>query len=445
MKISIVGTGYVGLVSGVCLASQGHEVICVDTDQQKLAKINAGQPPIFEQGLETLLQSVVGSKLSATDDLAAAVKATDVTMIAVGTPFDGKHIDLTYIQQAARQIGAALAQKDSYHLVVVKSTVVPGTTDGMVLTTLQQCSDRQAGPDFGVGMNPEFLTEGVAIRDFLNPDRIIIGGIDQRSQQTLRQMYACFPDVPVMETNTRTAELIKYASNALLATMISFSNEIANLSVALGGIDCIEVMKGLHSSEYLTFRQNGKPMPAKITSFLNPGCGFGGSCLPKDVKALVAQGQQHGLAMNLLDQVIQINQGQPDRMIEILMRHIPKLPGQTIGLLGLAFKEGTDDMRESPAIPIAQALLQRGATVLGYDPIAIQEARHRMPKGTIFATELEQVIQAADALMLITRWDEFRNLPQILKDLGRPDLLLIDGRRLIDKYAVENYDGIGLS
>ncbi len=445
MKISIVGTGYVGLVSGVCLASKGHDVICVDVDQQKVAKINAGQPPIFEEGLEALLQSVIGRKLSATVDLASAVKATEVTLIAVGTPFDGNHIDLTFIEQACRQIGAAIAQQEKYHLVVVKSTVVPGTTDGIVLTTLQQCSGRKAGRDFGVGMNPEFLAEGVAIRDFMNPDRIIIGGIDQRSQQTLRQVYACFPDVPVMETNTRTAEMIKYASNSLLATLISFSNELANLSVTLGGIDCTEVMKGVHLSEYLSIRQNGKSIPAKITSFLNPGCGFGGSCLPKDVKALVAQGRQHGQPMNLLDQVIKINQGQPERMIEILMRHMPELQGRTIGILGLAFKEGTDDMRESPAIPIAKALLQRGACVLGYDPIAMNEARHRMPEGTIFATDLDQVIQDADAMMLITRWDEFRNLPQILQDLGRPDLLLIDGRRLIDKQAVENYDGIGLS
>jgi UDPglucose 6-dehydrogenase/GDP-mannose 6-dehydrogenase len=445
MKISVVGTGYVGLVSGVCLAEKGHEVICVDVDQQKVARINAGDPPIFEEGLEPLLKKVIGNQLSATDDLAAAVRATDVTLIAVGTPFDGQTIDLSYIRQASREIGEALADKASYHLVVVKSTVVPGTTDGAVLETVEEASGKKAGVDFGIGMNPEFLTEGVAIRDFMNPDRIVVGGIDERSRKKLREIYAGFEDVPILETNTRTAELIKYASNALLATMISFSNEIANLATSIGGIDSAEVMRGVHLSEYLSTRSDGKRVKAKISSFLNAGCGFGGSCLPKDVKALVAQGQHQGLPMNLLDNVIKVNEAQPERMVEILAGHMPDLNGRTIGILGLAFKEGTDDMRESPAIPVARSLLKRGAQVLGYDPIAMEEARRSMPEGTHYARDLDEVVQRADALLLITRWDEFQDLPTTMANLDRRDLLLVDGRRFIDKQAVENYDGIGLS
>lgn len=444
MKISIIGTGYVGLVSGVCLAYKGHDVTCVDVDPKKIAMIRRGQPPIYEEGLEALLEQVNGSSFSVTDDIEHAVLDTDLTMIAVGTPFDGKRIDLAFINTAAEQIGKALLQKDNYHVVVVKSTVIPGTTDGVVLATLEEYSGKTAGKDFGLGMNPEFLTEGVAIRDFMSPDRIVVGGIDKRSRDTLREVYAGFPDVPVVETNTRTAELIKYASNALLATMISFSNELAALASSVGDIDCSEVMHGLHLSEYLTFSDQGTLRKAKITSFLNPGCGFGGSCLPKDVKALVAQGQAYGLSMGLLEQVIRVNQEQPRQMLELLKRHQPELSGRTIGILGLSFKEGTDDMRESPAISIIDRLIAEDARIVAYDPIAIPVARNMLPAAVRYANGLKDVIRSADALLLITRWEEFLEVPELLKKLGRDDLLIVDGRRFIDRQAVRNYEGIGL-
>jgi UDPglucose 6-dehydrogenase/GDP-mannose 6-dehydrogenase len=295
MKLSIIGAGYVGLVSGACFAEVGHDVTCVDVDQDKIDRINRGEAPIHEEGLDALLRRHVGTRLSATRGLVAAVRDSEMTFIAVGTPFDGKRIDLRYVKQAAREIGAALRGRGRYHVVVVKSTVVPGTTDEVVLPTLEEASGSRAGVDFGVGMNPEFLTEGVAVRDFMEPDRIVIGGMDERSVDALARAYEPFRDVPVLRTNNKTAEMIKYTSNAVLATLISFSNEVGNLCARLGGVDVAEVMQGVHMARYFTTPlADGARVTAPITAFLEAGCGFGGSCLPKDVKALVAHGEAAG-------------------------------------------------------------------------------------------------------------------------------------------------------
>ncbi len=294
MRVSIIGTGYVGLVTGACLAEKGHQVTCVDIDQRRVDALNRAESPIFEAGLDELLRAHVGGRLRATTDLTQAVLDSELTLVAVGTPFDGREIDLTAVSGATRQVGEALKLKASYHVVVIKSTVVPGTTDGHVLPILEDASGKKAGAGFGVAMNPEFLSEGEAVRDFLFPDRIVLGGIDERSIDALARLYEPFDDVPRIRTNTRTAEMIKYASNALLATLISFSNELANLGAALGGIDSVDVMRGVHLSQYFRGR-NADGLPP-ITSFLAAGCGYGGSCLPKDVSALVAHAAQvrHG-------------------------------------------------------------------------------------------------------------------------------------------------------
>ena len=332
MKISIIGTGYVGLVTGACLAEKGHQVTCVDINPDRVAALNRAEAPIYEAGLEDLLRKHVGKGLSATTDLASAVLNTELTLIAVGTPFNGKEIDLTAVLGATKQIGAALKQKSSYHLVVVKSTVVPGTTDQHVLPALETSSGKKAGADFGVGMNPEFLSEGEAVNDFLCPDRIVLGGIDQRSTDVLAELYEPFPaDVPRLRTNTRTAEMIKYASNSLLATLISFSNELANLGSALGGIDTVEVMRGVHLSMY--FRSRNKDGLPPITSFLKAGCGFGGSCLPKDVSALIAHGHKAATSMRMLESVIRINEEQPKRTVALLRKHWASLKGIRVAVL----------------------------------------------------------------------------------------------------------------
>lgn len=442
-RISVIGTGYVGLVSGVCFAELGHHCVCVDIDAAKVERINRGEAPIHENDLEPILKRHIGQRLSATTDLRSAVHASEITFIAVGTPFDGERIDLRYIREAARQIGAALRDKDEYHVVVVKSTVVPGTTDEVVLRELESASGKRAGPDFGVGMNPEFLTEGVAVADFMRPDRIVIGGIDEASVSAQRRVYAMFAQTPVLATNNKTAEMIKYASNSVLATMISFSNEIANLCSALGGVDAAEVMHGVHLARYFTTTlEDGRRVKAPISSFLWAGCGYGGSCLPKDTKALSAHGAAHGIAMPLLDAVIRTNQGQPGRMIALLEKHFPSLRGVRVALLGLAFKEDTDDMRESPAIPIARLLLERGAYVVAYDPIATHAARTVLPAGIRYTERLDQALADVDAALLITRWAEFSRLPELLAKRAHAPLL-IDGRRLIDPHRVPKYEGIG--
>lgn len=446
MKIAIVGAGYVGLVSGACFAEVGHEVTCVDIDAAKVHQINSGVAPIFEVGLGDLLRRHVGKNFKATCDLAGAVQAAEATFIAVGTPFDGTNIDLTYIRAVAREIGGALAGIAPYHTVVVKSTVVPGTTDGVVRPLLEESSGKRAGIDFGVGMNPEFLTEGTAVDDFMKPDRIVVGGMDERTVEVLAGIYAAFSAVPILRTNNKTAEMIKYTSNAVLATLISFSNEIGNLCARLGDIDVVEVMKGVHAARYFTTSVNGgEPATAPITSFLYAGCGFGGSCLPKDVKALVAQGEGLGVRMPLLKAVLDINRDQPNRVIEIAESRFRSLAGRRVSILGLAFKPDTDDTRESPAIPIINALLERGAEVSAYDPIATQAARKVLPQGYVrFVLDLPSALADADAVIIVTSWAEFLRVPEILATMESPPFV-IDGRRMLDRRKVADYAGIGLA
>jgi len=445
MKIAVAGTGYVGLVSGVCLAAKGHEVICVDLDQAKVDKINRGEPPIYEEGLEDLLKANIGTRLRASTDLHAAVLESDVSLIAVGTPFDGSSIDVSYIRQVSREIGAALRERDDYHMVVVKSTVVPGTTDEVVLPILESESNKKAGVQFGVGMNPEFLREGDAISDFMNPDRIVVGGIDEKARDTLAALYAPFEGVDVIRTNPKTAEMIKYASNSLLATLISFSNEVGNLCASIGDIDALEVMRGVHlDKRFSPILEDGTRIFPSSNSYLEAGCGFGGSCFPKDVKALIAHGEKHGSKMELLSSVIAVNADQPARMLELLGRHIANRKGVKIAVLGLAFKPGTDDMRESPAIPVVNALAAEGAILSAFDPIASEEAKHEFSDVEMrYCDSVEEAVEGVEAVLIMTRWDEIKALPDLLKASATPPVV-IDGRRMLDKHSVDRYEGIGL-
>lgn len=445
MKVSVIGTGYVGLVSGVCLAERGHQVVCVDVDQRKIDKINQAMPPIYEQGLEELLKKNIHVNLQATTELHKSVLETDLSLIAVGTPFDGKRIDLRYIQEVSRQIGKALKDKPTYHLVVVKSTVVPGTTDEVVLPILEEASGKKAGVDFGVGMNPEFLREGEAIQDFMYPDRIVLGGMDEKSTSVLEQLYSVFSGVEQLKTNNKTAEMIKYTANSLLATMISFANEIGNLCAAIGGIDVVEGMKGVHLDKRLSpIMPSGQRIVPSFTTYLEAGCGFGGSCFPKDVKALKAYGVKAGSPMRILEAVIAVNTEQPNQVLSRLEKHFPQLEGVRVAVLGLAFKPGTDDMRESPAIPIIKALMMQGAEIKAYDPIAKHEAQQLFGNDTIvFCNDLTQAIDNVQAILLLTCWKEFKRVPELLKHLDSQPLV-IDGRRMLDKRSVAKYEGIGL-
>jgi UDPglucose 6-dehydrogenase len=445
MKVSIIGAGYVGLVSGACLADLGHHVWLVDADAAKVDAIGRGVLPIHEIGLDELLQRNIGKRLFATTDLPAAVAETEITLLAVGTPSKESEIDLSFVRAASEQVGAALRSKATYHLVAVKSTVVPGTTDRVVRPILEQSSGKQAGENFGVGMNPEFLTEGQAVADFLQPDRIVLGGMDGRTIETLAKLYAAFPDTDVLRTNNATAEMIKYASNVLLATTISLSNELANLCSAIGGIDAMQVMRGVHLSHYLSPKtKDGSHSTAPLASFFSPGCGYGGSCLPKDVQALATHGNKHGVRMSMLEAVIETNANQPQQVVELARRHFPSLRGVRMSVLGLAFKPGTDDVRNSPAVPIIYRLAEEGAAIRAFDPIVNGQFANLVRGIPVqFCADLPAAVQDCDAVVIVTRWPQFEDVPQLIGKLAKPPLV-IDGRRMLDPTSVPRYEGIGL-
>jgi UDPglucose 6-dehydrogenase/GDP-mannose 6-dehydrogenase len=311
-----------------------------------------------------------------------------------------------------------------------------------VLPALEVASGKKAGRDFGVGMNPEFLSEGEAVNDFMFPDRIVLGGIDARTIDVLDAVYQPFGDAPRLRTNPGTAEMIKYASNSLLATLVSFSNELANLGAALGNIDTVEVMRGVHLSMY--FRSRNKEGLPPITSFLKAGCGFGGSCLPKDVSALIAHGKKAGTSMRVLDAVLQTNIEQPRKTVALLQKHWASLKGVPVTVLGLAFKPETSDVRESPAFPIMRELLRLGVRLKAYDPVALEEARKAFPDpGVQYCPNLEEALQEAAAVVVVTPWKEFEQVPKRIQD-RKPAVVFVDGRRVFDKRSLAKYEGIGL-
>ncbi|MEE9415507.1 MAG: UDP-glucose/GDP-mannose dehydrogenase family protein [Acidimicrobiales bacterium] len=442
MKISVVGTGYVGLVSGACLAAKGHNVTCVDIDPQRVIDINNGIPPIHEDGLPELMEEHVGTRLIASGDLRDAVLNSSASLIAVGTPYKGDEIDLQFIRAVATQIGEVLADKDDYHVVIVKSTVVPGTTEDVVLPLLEEASGKTAGVDFGVGMNPEFLREGVAIADFMNPDRIVLGGIDERTIAVMAEIYEPFESADKMSTTPRTAEMIKYTANSLLATLISFANEIGNISAKVG-VDVVDVMKGVHlDHRFNPILDDGSRLNPSFLTYVMAGPGFGGSCFPKDVKALVAHGKSTGHFPNVLDAVIDVNERQPVRMVELLQEHVPDLNGARLTVLGCAFKPGTDDVRESPSLPIIRQLVDAGAIVTVHDPIALEGIRPDFGDEISYTTDLDEALANSDGVLVVTTWPEYGVLPAKLADVS-PQPPVVDGRRMFEPTDFETYAAIG--
>ena len=406
MRISIIGTGYVGSVTGVCFADMGHQVFFVDIDQQKLDSIQSGKSHFFEPGLDNLLVKN-RQKISTTTDISEAVNHTDLTMICVGTPQnpDGSS-NLRFIIDAAHSMGNALGRHQKYHTVIVKSTVLPGTTTDVVQPVLEQESGKKAMADFGIGANPEFLKEGSAVDDFFHSDRIVIGTNDAKTKNTLEKLYKPL-HAPIFATDIKTAEMIKYVSNAFLATKISFANEIGNLC-KLNGIDAYEVFRGVG-------------MDSRINPhFFRSGIGFGGSCFPKDIHALISFAGSLGIDAKILKAVRETNDDQPKKLIALLKKHLD-IKGKTIGILGLAFKPDTDDIRESRAIPVVRALIEEGANVIAYDPMAMQGFKKIFPQIS-FARSSKEVLET-DALMIITEWKEFL-------DLDYTGKIVIDGRKV---------------
>lgn len=412
-----MGTGYVGLVTGLCFAELGHDVTCMDVVEEKVASINRGVNPIYEEGLDDLLERHLNGRFRASTDL-SLVRGTDVTFICVGTPSreDGS-LDLTYLEKASRELGAILVEKGGHHLVVVKSTVMPGTTEHVVIPILERSSGMTVGMDLGVAMNPEFLREGTAIQDFMEPDRVVIGASDGRSKDILGEIYKGF-ECPVLEVGISAAEMIKVASNAFLATKISFINEIGNLCKDMG-IDVREVATGMGHDSRISPR------------FLRAGCGFGGSCFPKDVRGLAAESRRRGMEPVMLEALLRVNELQPERLVKLLERRID-IRDARISVMGLAFKPDTDDIRESRAIPLVGLLLEKGAEVHCYDPKAMENFRSIFPQLAYHRSPVE-CIESSDAVIIVTEWPEFSD-PSLYEDR-----LVIDGRGVV---KTVNYDGI---
>ena len=433
MLITIIGTGYVGLVTGVCMAARGHHVTCVDTQPARIDVLRDGHAPFFEPGLDDMLAGVIKSgTFSATTDTAAATRTAEIIMVTVGTPSVDGAIDLSSLGGALDDVGAAIASNDRYTVVVIKSTVVPTTTDTFALGRLERASGKRAGKDFGLTMNPEFLREGSAIADFNNPDRIVIGEYDSRSGDTLAEAYSTY-DCPKVRTSLRNAELIKYSSNALLATLVSFSNEIATICEGVDGLDVEAVMDGLHLDRRLSPVVADKRISPGILAYLRAGSGFGGSCLPKDVSALQTFARANGIAMPLLDAALAVNAARAHQIVAIIESELGKIDNKTIALLGLAFKAGTDDLRDSASLRIAALLLDAGATVRAYDPVAMSYAHNSIDSRIVVADSGNDMFEQADAVVLMTAWPEFEqwNFDELTQSMKTK--VIIDGRNALRK------------
>jgi UDPglucose 6-dehydrogenase len=431
MRIAMIGTGYVGLVSGACFADFGHRVCCVDKDSAKIDGLNAGQMPIWEPGLEALVKAnAERGRLTFTTDVAAAVKDAEAVFIAVGTPArrgDG-HADLTFVFEAIRELARMIRPGA---VVVTKSTVPVGTGD-----RIEQIFHEEGVTDVSVASNPEFLREGAAIADFKHPDRIVVGAEDERAQDVLREIYRplFLNRAPILITTRRTAELTKYAANAFLAVKISFINEIADLCEAVDA-DVQDVARGIGLDNRIG------------PKFLHAGPGYGGSCFPKDTVALLQTAELAGVEQQIVRTTVAVNDQRKARMVDRVARALGgEVKGKRVGVLGLAFKPNTDDMREAPSIPIVKALVERGAEVSAYDPVARQQAELVL-SGVEFADDAYAAADGADALVIVTEWDEFRALDLDRVAASLRGKILIDLRNVYDRSEAEaaglTYYGIG--
>jgi UDPglucose 6-dehydrogenase len=420
MRITVIGTGYVGLVSGACFAEFGNSVICVDNDAEKIAKINQGEMPIYEPGLEALVaKNVLQGRLEFTTDIKSAIEKSLVVMLAVGTPSTDEGLpDLSHIETVAIEIARAL---NGYKVIVTKSTVPVGAA---VYIKKIIDENKQSDFKFSIASNPEFLREGAAINDFMRPDRVVLGCTDEEAVAVMKDLYRplYLMETPFVITNSESAEMIKYASNAFLATKISFINEIANLCDKMGA-DVRDVAKGMGMDKRIGSR------------FLHPGPGFGGSCFPKDVRALSAFAKQVNYEMKLTDAVLEVNKAQTAATIERIKQVVPELEGRTIAVLGLSFKPDTDDMREAPALKIIEDLFAAGAKVRAYDPAAMKRAEQHLPDVTYCEDEYDAA-SGSDALVVVTEWNQFRslNLERLKSVMSKSNI--VDLRNIYEPKAI---------
>ncbi|MFH5801511.1 UDP-glucose 6-dehydrogenase AglM [Haladaptatus sp. CMAA 1911] len=428
MELSIVGSGYVGTTVATCFADLGHLVTNIDIDENIVEQLNDGQAPIHEPGLDALVAKHGGTRLKATTDY-DAIRETDMTFLALPTPSrpDGS-IDTSIIEAGARSLGEALTSKEDYHLVVVKSTVVPGTTEEVLGTIIEDASNMTLREDFDVAMNPEFLREGSAVEDFLGPDKVVLGTENDRANERLSSVFEPLVNSSapaVVETGIREAEMIKYANNAFLATKVSLVNELGNICKVYE-VDAYEVMDAIGLDDRIGER------------FLRSGVGWGGSCFPKDTAALVAAAHNRGYEPSLIEAAIEVNEKQPQRLLALLENHV-HLDAKRIAVLGLAFKPGTDDVRNSRAIPIIDELQNRGATVVAYDPVATENMREHFPD-IVYTESATAALDDADGVLVVTDWDEFAALDDEFELMTDP--VVVDGRRIIERRDGITYDGL---
>ena len=426
MNISIVGTGYVGLVSGACFAEMGIDVTCVDIDEKKIGRLLSGEVPIYEPGLDDLVRrNVEAGRLHFTTDLSSCLDQVEVVFSAVGTPPDEDgSADLRYVLEVARTFGRNI---NKYTILVTKSTVPVGTSKKVKAVIQEELDRRGVQIPFEVASNPEFLKEGAAIKDFMSPDRIVVGTESERAQRLLSRLYRPFlvNNFRIYFMDIPSAEMTKYAANAMLATRISFMNDIANLCDKVGA-DIDMVRKGIGTD-------------ARIgNKFLYAGCGYGGSCFPKDVRALARTGREYGSPMRIIEAVEAVNERQKEIVVRKLASELGDLRGRTVALWGLAFKPETDDMREAPALVIIDKLLEAGATVRAFDPIAMDEARRKIGDRVVYCRNIYEAAEGADAIALVTEWKQFR-LPDwnVVRQAMRGNLI-VDGRNIYDRNELRN-------
>jgi len=450
MDVSIIGTGYVGLVSGVSLAAKGHHVTCYDINEKVVDSLNSGIPHIYESGLQELLISVLNEGMFTVKLISDRTSLeNDLIIIAVGTPSENGKIDLSYVKQVSESIGKYIKENNkSFVSVIVKSTVTPGTTHTIVRRIIEKTSGKKLG-QFGLGMNPEFLREGNAIEDFMNPDRIILGHDDTETLKLLQELYSPW-NCEKIAVNTKTAEMIKYANNSLLATQISAVNELANIAAAIGGIDIVDVMNGVHTDKrWSPILPDKSRIYPEILTYLLPGCGFGGSCFPKDVQALQSKAYEVGVEPHILDSVLKVNDNQPYQVIKLLKKSLIDLEDKKILLLGLAFKPGTDDVRESVSLKIIDYLCKDKARVIAHDPIAIKNAKKKLDNisGVSFTKHWDVKLPEVDAVVIATKWSEYKQLfskDNLQKIKGK---IVLDARRMFypDHFPDSIYLSIGRS
>lgn len=428
MNIAIVGTGYVGLVSGTCFAEMGIDVTCVDIDQNKIDRLRHGEIPIYEPGLEDMVKrNVEAGRLHFTTDLSSCLDNVEIVFSAVGTPPDEDgSADLKYVLTVAKTFGQNIRK---YTILVTKSTVPVGTAQKVKEAIQTELDKRGEKIEFDVASNPEFLKEGAAVKDFMTPDRVVVGTESERARKIMSRLYKPFmlSGERMIFTDIPSAEMIKYAANSMLATRISFMNDIANLCEKVGA-DVTMVRKGIGSDTRI-----GK-------KFLYAGCGYGGSCFPKDVKALIKTAEQNGYEMKVLKAVEEVNEKQKSLLFEKLQKHYNgNLKGKTIALWGLAFKPETDDMREAPALVLIDKLTEADCSVKTYDPIAMSECRRRIGNKVIYCKDMYDAAVDADVLMLVTEWKEFRMPSFAVLKKTMADRVIIDGRNIYDKEEVAEY------